>query len=61
MAQQMQEQRTSQSSLEILRPVDSVPIELAPCVQLEAHRHIYEEMGSLEQEALASGADFVGK
>ena len=61
MAQQMQEQRTSQSSLEILRPVDSVPIELAPCVQLEAHRRIYEEMGSLEQEALASGADFVGK
>lgn len=61
MTQQMQEQRTSQPSLEILHPAETVAVELPSCVPLKAHRHIQDEMVSLEQEALASGADFVGK
>ena len=61
MAQQMQRQRASQPSLEILDPIDTASIELAPCVQLQAHNLHLDLLVSLEQEALSAGADFVGK
>jgi hypothetical protein len=61
MAQQLQQQRTSQPSLATLHPMDAVPVELAPCVPLQTQHLSLDLLVSLEQEALSGGADFVGK